>query len=280
MRYADLLREYGALARKAKKEEEAIKILMLHHSKMAGNELYLRINEIPEPAFLDKFKEDCQKYLTEEVPVQHLTGCDYFFGYQFIVNKNVLIPRRETEELVEHTLYLYDEIFKNAPVKILDIGTGSGCIAITLKKEIEKSAIWATDISIEALEVAKQNAKNLSADVNFLTGSVYEPVKNKCFDIIISNPPYIPEAEDVCNLVRNNEPHLALFGGNDGLKFYLEIINEAKSYLNKRTFIGFEHAFDKALAIKEIALKAFPKAEIRQFKDMQGLDRFTFIINN
>jgi len=279
MRYADLLREYRALAKRANKEEEAIKILMLHHSKMAGNEFYLKINEIPGPDFLDKFKDDCQKYLTEEIPVQHLTGCDYFFGYQFIVNKNVLIPRRETEELVEHTLYIYDEVFKDMPVKILDIGTGSGCISVTLKKEIKHSTVWATDISSEALEVAKQNANNLLAKVNFLTGSVYEPVNGLCFDIIISNPPYIPKAENVEKLVKNNEPHLALFGGNDGLRFYREIINDAKKYLNHKNFIGFEHAYDKAKDIKEMALKTFPEAEIRQFKDMQGLDRFTFIIN-
>ncbi len=260
------------------KEDTAIKILLLHFSKLNSSDLLLSLDkEMPEDSYQD-FLYGVDRYVIKNIPVQHITGTEYFFGYEFNVNGDVLIPRFETEELVANMLLLYDEVFDGMEVNTVDIGTGSGCLAITLDKEEPNMTVCATDISSEALAVARSNNEKLGANVTFIQGDMLKPLAGKKFDVIVSNPPYIPNEEYVEALVKENEPHVALFGGEDGLDFYRQIITGAKDLLNDKFIVGFEHAYDKAKELKRIIKKNFEDVEIIQKKDLQGKDRMTFIV--
>ena len=278
MTYKELYDKTKELALSLGKEESAVFILLLHFSKKNGAEFYATIDEKVEEDIYKSFNEAINKYLYENIPVQHITGIQEFFGYDFNVDNTVLIPRPETEELVENILLTYDE-FMDHDVDVVDIGCGSGCIGITLKLEEPRMNVTLTDISFEALDKAKENAEKLGADVKFLQGDMLKPLEGMKFDILVSNPPYIPTNEEIQSLVKDNEPWVALFGGEDGLKFYRIILSEAKKYLKGRNIIAFEHGFDKNKEIKELALKYFPNSEVRQIKDIFGKDRMTIIIN-
>ena len=167
--------------------------------------------------------------LKKEIPVQYLLGKTSFYGLDFEVNENVLIPRPETEELVEWILFNNRTIQKSVNLKILDIGTGSGCIAISLAKNIPSSQVYAIDVSEKALATAKKNAKLNTVNVTFINQNILETEDLKQqFDIIVSNPPYVRnlEKEEIKKNVLDNEPHLALFvDDNDALIFYRNFAN-------------------------------------------------------
>ncbi len=278
--YKEALEIGNKLLRKNRKETSAAKLLMLHFSDLEPTELYLNFeNDMPETNY-DKYIKGIEKHVYDNIPIQHIMGYVYFYGYKFIVNSEVLIPRFETEELVANVLMLYDEYFENIDIDLADIGTGSGCLAIALKKEEQfHFNITATDISNSALEVAKQNAKNIGVEIEFLEGDMLEPVNDRKFDILVSNPPYIPSNEEVDDIIYDNEPHVALFGGEDGLHFYRNILSNAKKILKQKSIIAFEHGYDKGEKLRAIAKEHFPKAKIYTLKDMQKLERMTFIID-
>ena len=217
------------------------------------------------------------KKLKKGIPVQYIVGNVSFYGYTIKVNKNVLIPRFETEELVENTLKYINKYF-NKKIKVLEIGTGSGCISIALKKENDSLSITATDISKKALKVAKNNSKMNNVDIKFINTDIYEGINDK-FDCIISNPPYISKDEEIMDIVYDNEPHLALFAENSGLYFYEEILKNIKRILNDKYLICFEIGSTQAKAIKKIASKYLPDSKIILKKDMQQRDRMIFIHN-
>lgn len=221
--------------------------------------------------------EDGIKRLNNGEPVQYIVGNVDFYGYKINVNKNVLIPRFETEELVFKTINLIKKIF-NENIKILDIGTGSGCISIALKKEIPGLDITAVDISEDALVVAKNNALENNCEINFVKSDLFSNIDDK-YDLIISNPPYISYDEQIMDIVKKNEPHLALYAKNNGLYFYEEIIKNSSNYLNDKNIIAFEIGYLQANEIKKMAHKYYPNANIIIEKDMQEKDRFVFIIN-
>lgn len=226
----------------------------------------------------DKSKlDEALKRLEAGEPVQYIVGDTDFYGNIIKVNKNVLIPRRETEELVEKTLEYLKKYF-NTNLSILDIGTGSGCIPITLKKHLPYSKIDACDISPLALKVAKNNALCNNVDINFIESDIFSNIKNK-YDCIISNPPYIREDEEIMPIVKNNEPHIALYAKDNGLYFYKEILKQAHEYLNEKFIIAFEIGDLQGSSIIELASKYFPGAKIILEKDLQHFDRFIFIIN-
>lgn len=260
------------------KEDTGVKLLLLHFSQMESSELLLSFDEEMPTGIYEDFLYGVDRYVIKNIPVQHIIGYEHFFGHKFKVNEDVLIPRFETEELVANTLMLYDEVFEGSPVKVVDIGTGSGCLSVTLDLEESNMTVFATDISNEALAVAKENNDQLNANVTFLQGDMLQPLEGMKFDMIISNPPYIPNEEFVEELVKENEPHVALFGGVDGLDFYKVIIEGAKPLLNDKFIIGFEHAFDKSKELKKIIEKHFSDVSIIQKRDMQGKDRMTFIV--
>ena len=260
------------------KENTGIKILLLHFANMDSSQLLLNLNNpMPDDQY-QAFLYGVDRYVIKNIPVQHITGEEYFFGYTFKVNEHVLIPCFETEELVANTLLMYDEVFGEQDVNVLDIGTGSGCLAITLDLEEAHMTVSATDISDDALAVAKYNNETLGANVTFYQGDLLEPVQGQKFDIVVSNPPYIPNDEYVETLVKDHEPHIALFGGEDGLYFYRKILIDVQPLLNDKFMIAFEHAFDKAKEISKLVHKHLPGTKVIQKKDMQGKDRMTFII--
>ena len=220
--------------------------------------------------------EDALKRLDNGEPVQYIVGEVDFYGNILKVNKNVLIPRFETEELVDYIIKYIKEKF-DTQVEIIDIGTGSGAIAISLKKNTN-SNITATDISKEALEVAKENAKLNNVDINFINTNIYDGIDNK-FDIVISNPPYIAYDEEIMDIVKNNEPHTALYADKNGLYFYEEILKNIKTILKEKYLVAFEIGQTQYADIKSFKDKYLPESNITCMKDMQGRDRMVFITN-
>lgn len=277
MKYQKFIQEAEDLAIENAKEESAVFLLLEYITKLSPTELYMKMQEEVSKEVYESFYEIFERYLYRNEPIQYLIGSSCFYGYDFKVNKNVLIPRYETEELVEQILYRYDTYFKGQKVEVCDLATGSGCIAITLALEEKNMRVVATDISKEALEVAKENGQRLGADVEFLEGDMLKPVENRKFDIFISNPPYIPEDEDVMSLVKDNEPNVALFGGKDGMKFYHIILSGVKPLLKDKAMICFEHGYDKKNEMLSLANKYFPNARAEVIKDLEGKDRMTFI---
>lgn len=215
------------------------------------------------------------QHLKEQVPIQYILGSTSFFDLDFEVNKNVLIPRPETEELVN---WIIDDLkirkFKN--LKILDIGTGSGCIAISLAKNIVNTEVFALDVSHKALEIARKNAVSNNVQVAFLQQNILEMENlNQQFDVIVSNPPYVRnlEKKEIQKNVLDYEPHLALFvDDNDALLFYKKIADLALQNLSKNGFLFFEInqylAQETAQMLQE---KGFKNIEIK--KDIYGNDR-------
>ena len=169
--------------------------------------------------------EDAIKRLDNGEPVQYIVGDVDFYGSIIKVDKRALIPRFETEGLVEIAL----SYLPNKNIDVVDIGTGSGCIAITLKKKLPSINMDAVDISQDAIDLAKENAKLNNVDINFIQGDMLNPL-NKKYDCIISNPPYIPYNEEVMDIVKNNEPNNALYADNNGLYYYEEILKNANKY--------------------------------------------------
>ena len=210
----------------------------------------------------------------EKKPIQYVIGNVNFYGYNFIVNENVLIPRFETEELVEKTIGFIDSVF-GRKVDIVDLGTGSGCIAITLKKEIDCN-VDAVDISTKALDVAKKNADLNGVSINFYQNDMLDGFDKK-YDVIVSNPPYLSYDETVMDIVKDNEPNIALYADNDGLYFYEKILSSCRKNLNDKFLIAFEIGYLQASAIVELANKYFENIVCKIDKDLQGKDRFVFI---
>ena len=240
------------------------------------------MNKLTDINYLEKYlpknklKEGIERLQNGE-PVQYIVGNVNFYGNEIKVNKNVLIPRFETEELVEYTISYIKKMFKEK-INIIDLGTGSGCIAITLKKKIN-SNVSAIDISKEALEVARENAKKNKVEINFIQNDMLDNIIDK-FDVIISNPPYISKNEEIQDIVRKNEPSLALYADNEGLYYYEKIIKQSKKNLKEKFIIAFEIGYMQGDKIKKLAEQNYPKAEVVLKKDLQGKDRFIFIINN
>ena len=276
MTYKKFVTQKQDLALENSKEESAVILLLESITKLSTNELYLKMNEEIDSDTINKFNDIFDKYLYDNKPIQYLIGYSNFYGRDFIVNEDVLIPRFETEELVENVLYRYDDYFKGKKVDVCDLATGSGCIAITLSLEEKNMNVIATDISSAALNVAKQNMENLGGKVKFLEGDMLAPLEGYKFDIFVSNPPYIPDNELVDPLVKENEPNLALFGGLDGLRFYRIILKDLKKYLKPRAIIAFEHGYDKKNEINALIKEYFKDADIECIKDLEGKDRMTF----
>ena len=218
-----------------------------------------------------------EEYLKNDRPIQYILGYTYFYKRKFIVNKNVLIPRFETEELVYHALKIIKENNYN---RIVDIGSGSGNINITLKLENENLNVIGLDISKDALNVSKENALNLKADVSYYESDLlsYLIDNNIKVDLIISNPPYIDiNDNEVDEIVRNNEPSLALFASDNGLYNYKKIIDDSKKTLNKNGSIIFEIGYTQGDILKEYALNKYQNIDVKIIKDIDKKDRILFI---
>lgn len=275
MTYEQLLKFSQKEAVKFNKEVEAVKLLLMELSNQDPHTFYLNLKSEVDEKFKNHFEEQLTKYLKHDIPVQHLIGHAYFYGHAFLVNEHVLIPRSETEQLVEEVLYLYDQYFEHEKVRVLDLGTGSGCIGLTLSLEEKNMDVSVSDISVKALEVAKNNSDKLNADVSIIHSDLFENIKGN-FDIIVSNPPYIPDEEALDNIVKK-EPDVALFGGSLGVDFYEKILKQIKPFLKEKALIAFEHGYMQNDVIRAFVNKHLPNAIVIQKKDLQQKDRFTFV---
>jgi len=251
------------------------RFLMLEILRENNLDMYFVMDEVLdskiEKDYLGKLKRIC-----EDEPLAYVLGYHWFYGYKMTVNPNVLIPRQETEELVSYILNYAEDDFTQP--KIVDVACGSGAIGIAVSKELDTPVV-ATDISADALTVAKQNAKDLEADMTFYQGDMLKPLieRGLKFDIIICNPPYIKETETIQRSVYDFEPHVALFGGADGLRFYRSVLEDASLVLNKTGLIAFEIGYDIGDAVKTLSETYFPHAIVTLLQDMNGLDRFVFV---
>ena len=278
----ELIKEAESKLDDEHKDVNVAKVLFYHLAKKEPHELYLMYDEEVDKDLEKQFLMGMEEYYNGR-PIQYIKGVETFFGRDFKVNENVLIPRYETEELVENILYRIDDYFSGYKnITLCDVGTGSGAIAISLALEEPKLKVYATDISDLALTVAKENANNLKADVEVLVGDMLQPLieKNLKVDIFVSNPPYIPNDQDIEAMVKDNEPHVALFGGNDGLYFYRKIFKEVKPLLNDRALLAFEMGFDQRELMETAIKEFFGDYPFEIIKDINGKDRMLFIYYN
>lgn len=275
MTYEALLRLAYKKVREHQGEEEAAKLLLMELSTLNPHAFYMAMKDQVSDELKENYLHQLDRYLIEHIPIQHLIGYSYFYGYLFKVNEHVLIPRPETEQLVDHVLYFIDTYFPQGHIHVLDLGTGSGCIGLTLAKEEPRIHVTASDISAEALEVASKNVKQLDVDVKLIQSDLFQQITG-LFDIIVSNPPYIPDSEVVAEIV-SKEPSVALYGGSLGVDFYQKILIQAKPFLKEKALIAFEHGYQQKAIIKGFIDKLYPEAIVIQMKDLQGKDRFTFV---
>lgn len=208
-------------------------------------------------------------------PLQYVIGDVNFYGLTIKVDERALIPRFETEELVEKTLSFIKEKNLN-DLKILDLACGAGAIGLSLKSKLSSSEVTGSDISLEALSLAKENANNLKLEIEFIHSDLLEEIEEK-FDLIISNLPYIAKEEEIEEQVHQHEPHLALYAGADGLDLYRRFFSSASKNLNEKFLIAIEHGADQKEELIRIIQKSFPNAQIISFKDMSNRDRILLV---
>ncbi len=277
--YNSLLHQYRKEFQEKELSVETLKLFLFELCNEQNVNLYLKLDEEALPSIEEKFHAGVQRLLKEE-PLNYVLGYSYFFGYKMNVGPDVLIPRFETEELVGLILGEIDVHKPEGKITLCDVGTGSGAIAIALKKEEERLEVYASDISEEALEVAKKNASDNEADITFFCGSMLEPLieRDVKLDILVSNPPYIPKEETLEHSVVDYEPHVALFGGSDGLKFYREIFENADKVMKNGGMLFFEIGYDQAERLTALASHYFPNAGISVHKDINQKDRMLEII--
>lgn len=280
--YKQILRDAQKRMVEADLGDQAAQLYLLELANMQSHDLYMEFENDMPSALIEQYVEGIERMLKGE-PLGHVLGFEWFYGYKFTVNEDVLIPRPETEELVANILAAYDEYFADSEnVTAVDVGTGSGAIAISLKKEEPSMQIMGTDISLAAVKVANQNAKDNQAMVPFIAGDMLQPLidRNLKVDILISNPPYIPQDEEMEATVVEHEPHVALFGGEDGLKFYRIIFENCKKVLKDRAMMAFEMGWNQREAMSALVEAYLPDATYEIMKDMSGKDRMLFVYFN
>lgn len=279
MKVFEALRWASSVFKSCGRDENAGEILLQHVLKMEKYQLLAHLRmELPEER-QKEFRELVRKHAAG-VPVQYLTGCEYFYGRKFFVNGHVLIPRPETEELVAGTLERIRKYFSGtSPLRAADAGTGSGAIAVTLALEMPALEVSASDISEEALKVAAKNAELHGAGIDFRQGDFLAPFfGEKAFDVIVSNPPYIPlaEKEKLPDVVKDHEPGIALFAGEDGLDAYRKIIGQLPMVINSRALAAFEIGDGQGDKVKDLIERAFPGAIVEIERDINRKERMVF----
>jgi len=240
-------------------------------------ELLNHLNDLVEENKVNLYKEEILA-LEKGKPLQYVQKNVNFYGNNFYIDERCLIPRFETEELVENTIKYIEKYFPN-PVDIIDLGTGSGVIGLTLEKKVNANNIDLVDISKEALEVTKINKDNLNSKANLIESDFFNNINNK-YDVIISNPPYIKDNEEIEDIVKNNEPHLALYAGEKGLDCYESILKNISNHMKDRCLIAFEIGYTQSSDITNLVNKYLDNVRIEVKKDLSDKDRMMFIFKN
>ena len=266
------------LLRRQGKEESLARFLLMYMLDESSQLFSNKLSEQLSKEIEEKYFSLIDKHIREDVPLSHLVGFEYFYDRKFKVTKDVLSPRMETEELI-YKVVEYVKATKKNNLKILDLCTGSGIIAITLKKELDQFFIdvVASDISEEAIKVAEENAQFHDATIKFIQSDIFDNIDEK-FDIIVSNPPYIDHKDEVTmqDNVLKYDPHLALFAKEEGMYFYRNIVEKGSSYLNDNGVIFFEIGYDQKDKIIKLADMNGYSAEV--YKDINGRDRMAFLV--
>lgn len=253
------------------------KILLAELLKQNPLELLNNLKEIVPEEIITKYFNSIEA-VEKGKPLQYAIGNVNFYGLIFEIDKRVLIPRFETEELVEKTIYYINKYFKE-PIDIVDLGCGSGVIGITLEKKVSTKTVDLIDISDKALEVTHKNCGNLNSKAKIIKNDFLKNI-NKKYDLIISNPPYIKKNEVIEQIVKDNEPEIALYAGEDGLDCYRKILEDISKNMKERCLIAFEIGHTQAEDIKTIANKYLNNIKIEVEKDLSGRDRLLFIFKN
>lgn len=278
MKIKDILINGITILKNSNIEDANMKARIVLAELLNKSKEYLMVHdedEVPEGInriFLEKIER-----LKNHEPLQYVTNKQEFMGFELYIDNNVLIPQPDTENVVEEVIYVADKIREedeNKELRILDLCTGSGAIAIAISKLLKKTLVYASDVSKEALKIAEENSSRNQANILFFESDLFKKIsKLYKFDIIVSNPPYIEK-----NVIKTlseevkREPILALDGGEDGLKFYRKIINEAKEYLNENGYLIFEIGYNQREAVEKL-FKECGYKNIYSRKDLSGNDR-------
>jgi len=259
------------------REETAARIVMQHILGTTYSGVVLHLQDTLTAEQCEQFVQLIEEHANGR-PVQYCIGSEEFYGRTFLVDESVLIPRPETEELVLATSNRIEKIFPNKALKLADIGTGSGAIAISMKLECPELTVVATDLSAAALATAQKNAQLLAADIDFRQGDLTAPLNGEKFDIVLSNPPYIAfeEAKDMSSIVLEHEPHSALFAEEDGLILYRKLAQQLPALMNKPALIGLEIGYTQGEQVAQFFQESFPQATVTVEKDINGKPRMVF----
>lgn len=260
------------------REEKAAEILLCYHLQMDRTKLLQNMREFLPERGQERFVRDVYAH-GQDCPVQYLTGEETFYGRSFLVNRDVLIPRSETEELVALVLEKVKDGFPaERRLRVADIGTGSGAIAVTLALENPRLSLFATDVSAAALQIAAKNAEKLEASVRFFEGDLLAPLitRQRRFDVIVANPPYIPTADfyQMDPLVADQEPRKALNAGSDGLDFYRRLRAQLSQVIASPALVAFEVGDGQGVDVARMFEEQFGnRATMAIKKDMNGKER-------
>lgn len=259
------------------REQTAARIVMQHVLGTSYSEVMLHLQDELTVEQQETFKALLEEHVSGR-PVQYCVGSEEFYGRSFLVDESVLIPRPETEELVLGTINRLPKLFQHQTLKLADIGTGSGAIAISMKLECPELTVIATDLSEDALATAQKNAQRLEADIDFRLGDLTAPLAGEKYDIVLSNPPYIAfdEAQEMSSVVLEHEPHSALFAEEDGLILYRKLAEQLPFYMNSPALIGLEIGYTQGEKVAKFFQDSFPQATVSIEKDINGKPRMIF----
>lgn len=271
MKQIELLRLGENILKQANIQDAHIKanILLQYVLKQTKQELIINSEEIVESSKVNEYNNYLQAII-KGTPIQYITKHQQFMALDFYVDENVLIPQPDTEVLVEEGI----KIIKEQNMEVLDLCTGSGAIAVSIAHYCKNSTVTATDISQEALDVARKNANSNNVNIKFIESDLFDKLTERSFDIILSNPPYIET--DIINILEKDvqaEPHLALDGGKDGLEFYKKILNEAHKHLKTNGYLMLEIGYNQGNAIINLEHKNLKLITKQPIKDLAGNDR-------
>lgn len=271
MRQIELLKLGENVLKKENIQDSHMKasILLQYVLKQTKQELIINSEEIVEPSKVNEYNNYLQEII-KGTPIQYITKHQQFMALDFYVDENVLIPQPDTEVLVEEGI----KIIKEQNMEVLDLCTGSGAIAISIAHYCQNSTVTATDISQEALEVARKNANSNNVNIEFIESNLFDKLTERSFDIILSNPPYIET--DIINTLEKDvqtEPHLALDGGKDGLEFYKKILKKAHKHLKTNGYLMLEIGYNQGNAVINLEHKNLKLITKQPIKDLAGNDR-------